>query len=314
MYWTLQVGKTQKALQNAGLNYMPKLTSTSLSEDYRRDTRIARLPGRRHGDRITMIVFGSAAVPRYPLTSFALPSQANLMSTGTPNPDTPDPGNADATKPEPAKPNAASAETAAQATPVEPAAQAEPPAAAEGQQPAAKSAPLARASGPLAARGLGVAKPASPTVSTEALMNTQVDQKKPAKKKKKHKVKPSGVSGDNTAMKKPKVKVAVPSLREELPDDIQAELDAQLAGTDLDAIMDAGAGMPDRKEPLEEGQRVHGQVIKIHSDSVYVSRYVDAIGMNLDDLSVNALAFFERFFAVRHAGASIHDGVQVGAS
>jgi small subunit ribosomal protein S1 len=150
--------------------------------------------------------------------------------------------------------------------------------------PAAKApskAPLPKISGPLAARGLGVAKPASPSVSADGLKQS-IDPKgksgpkpggpKPGGggKKKKHKVKPGGVTGENTAPKMPRVKVAVPSLRQDLPDDIQAELDAELAAADFDAIMSGPAGMPERKEPIEEGETVEGQVIKIQADLVFV--------------------------------------------
>ena len=66
-------------------------------------------------------------------------------------------------------------------------------------------------------------------------------------------------------------RVAVPNLREQLPSDVQAELDATLGDADMEALLGGNAGMPDRKEPLEEGVRVHGQVLKIHDDSVFVA-------------------------------------------
>ncbi len=50
-----------------------------------------------------------------------------------------------------------------------------------------------------------------------------------------------------------------------------AELEAELAATDVDAFLSGNAGMASRKEGLEEGQRVHGTILKIHDDSVFVS-------------------------------------------
>lgn len=136
---------------------------------------------------------------------------------------------------------------------------------------------LGRGSGPLAARGLGVAKPASPTVSTEQLV--AADEAKEAQKKNKG-PRPKGAGGKPTAAKeanakppaaRPKPnKVAVPSTRGELSDDIQAELDAALAEADVDLLLGGPAGMPDRKEPLDDGARIHAQVLKIHQDTVFV--------------------------------------------
>ena len=140
-----------------------------------------------------------------------------------------------------------------------------------------KTAPLpqpSRASGPLAARGLGVAKPVSPTVSTEELEKAEAKQSKP---------KPQHPSGGKRPPKKtdertdkpaaaPKQqKVAVPNLRHGLDADLEAELEAELAAADVDAIFSTNAGMADRKESLAEGDRVPAQVLKIHQDSVYVS-------------------------------------------
>jgi small subunit ribosomal protein S1 len=67
-----------------------------------------------------------------------------------------------------------------------------------------------------------------------------------------------------------KPKVSVPNLRAPLSDDLQAELDAQLGGTDLDSILAAPAGLSKQTE-LEEGQRVQGKVLKLDDESVYVS-------------------------------------------
>ena len=130
---------------------------------------------------------------------------------------------------------------------------------------------IARGKGPLAARGLGVAKPASPTVSTEQL---EAAEQSPAKKKSASR--PPAKSKQKTEEQKqppsrPKpTKVAVPSTRAALSDDIQAELDAALESADLDSLMGGDAGTAVRKEPLEEGARIHAQVLKIHQDTVFV--------------------------------------------
>lgn len=156
------------------------------------------------------------------------------------------------------------------------------PAAAESQvKPGSKTAAplsrLARSGGPLAARGLGVAKPSSPSANTEALeaaSEVKAD-KKQSKPKKKH-PRPR-VSGDKpeqptaTASPPKPARVSVPNQRQALSDEIQAELDAELAAADVDAILSGSAGMPDRSEPLVDGARLQGQVLKIHNDSVFIS-------------------------------------------
>jgi len=68
------------------------------------------------------------------------------------------------------------------------------------------------------------------------------------------------------------VKLTPPNLRQPLPGDIQAELDRELAAAmELDDFLGGSAGMASRKEPLQEGQRVLGTVLKIHEDSVFVA-------------------------------------------
>ena len=154
------------------------------------------------------------------------------------------------------------------------------------------SGPLAKlwrgAAGPLAARGLGIAKPASPTVDPSALSaGSTATQERPKPKKKKQAPRPrlggessgdSSKSSSTTSVPRfddaPSVrggKIAVPNIRQSLPDDIQAELDAELAAADVEAMFTGPAGMPVRKEPLTEGARVHGQVLKIHDDNVFVA-------------------------------------------
>ncbi|TWU48383.1 30S ribosomal protein S1 [Rubripirellula reticaptiva] len=149
----------------------------------------------------------------------------------------------------------------------------------------ASAAPLAKAarSGPLSARGLGLAKPSSPSVSSEEL-SKQMGVKpkdaggKPTKKKpQSQKPKPAGAFSSETSdpdkIPRPKTtpsRVAVPNLRMGLSDDLQAELDAELAAADVEAILGGSAGMPDRKEPLEENARVMGTVLKVDTDHVFV--------------------------------------------
>ncbi|OYP36843.1 30S ribosomal protein S1 [Rhodopirellula sp. MGV] len=130
--------------------------------------------------------------------------------------------------------------------------------------------------GPLAARGLGIAKPASPSVSTEQLEKAEAKSDKPSKKKKAPRPRLHGEkegeakSAAPAASKKPS-RVAVPSVRGELSDDLLAEFEAELGSADVDAMLGGNAGMPDRREPLADGSRVSGQVLKIHQDSVYLS-------------------------------------------
>ncbi|MCS7470379.1 S1 RNA-binding domain-containing protein [Stieleria sp. ICT_E10.1] len=190
-----------------------------------------------------------------------------------PQPVTDDPATDIAPTPaEPAAPPAAPAESAADASaPAEDNAPAEANAAAE----AGQTAQAARGgSGPLAARGLGIAKPASPSVSTEQLEAVEKKAGKPNKKKKPPRPRIKGEKETPTAAapaaQKPQ-RVAVPSLRAGLSDDLQAELDAELAAADIESMLSGSAGMSDRKEALTEGTRISGQVLKIHQDSVYIA-------------------------------------------
>lgn len=67
------------------------------------------------------------------------------------------------------------------------------------------------------------------------------------------------------------VKLAPPSLRQPLAGDLQAELERELAAAGaLDDFLGGMAGMANRSEPLQEGQRIHGVILKIHQDSVFV--------------------------------------------
>jgi len=67
-------------------------------------------------------------------------------------------------------------------------------------------------------------------------------------------------------------KAVVPNLRQPLPGDIQDELERELAAAgELDAFLGGSAGMAARREPLQDGQRVHATVLKIQDDSVFVT-------------------------------------------
>ncbi|WDQ15810.1 30S ribosomal protein S1 [Rhodopirellula sp. P2] len=214
------------------------------------------------------------------------------MSSGEPSTDaTAENPSSDAPTPEasasgtPASQESAPAELPpAESTAQIPAEQA-PPSPSKPSGPKKSKAPLPRiGGGPLAARGLGVAKPVSPAaVSTEQLEGGKVKHKgkrggKPGEGKPGGKDAPlPRLAGEKNREKgdKPYVpqhkKTAVPNVRDELSDDLLAELDATLAEADLDTILGGNAGLPDRREPLSEGARVHAQVIKTHQDNVFVS-------------------------------------------
>ncbi len=66
-------------------------------------------------------------------------------------------------------------------------------------------------------------------------------------------------------------KVAIPSRRAKLSDDLEIELNQALAGAaDLDKILIGGAEVQAGRE-LEEGQRVQAKVIKVHGENVFLS-------------------------------------------
>ncbi|MFG0261319.1 MAG: hypothetical protein ACF788_02900, partial [Novipirellula sp. JB048] len=140
---------------------------------------------------------------------------------------------------------------------------------------APSTAKLAPGAGPLARRGSAAAKPTSPSVSPEQL--AKLSAEKTAKPKKKSKNRTPRLPGDDAAKSAARSapaaaqKVAVPNRRDALSDDLQAELDAELGLADVEAMLGGNAGMSDRKEPLEEGAHVHGRVLKIHEDIVFVA-------------------------------------------
>ncbi len=173
---------------------------------------------------------------------------------------------------------------------------------AQAKHESAGKSPLSKISGPLAARGLGIAKPASPqaVVSDKGSESGDKDRKNKSKSGKGKSYPRPRLAGEkgSTAHAEPvkpeagahhsdaddsyteakpqgaiggKVKVAVPNMRMGLPADIQAELDAELAAADVESMLSGSAGMPDRREPLSEGSRVQAKILKIHNDSVFVS-------------------------------------------
>ena len=75
----------------------------------------------------------------------------------------------------------------------------------------------------------------------------------------------------NALNRHPQARLRFQNARHALPDDIQAELDAELAAADVEAMLSGPAGMANRAEPLTEGASVQGQVLKIHDDNVFVA-------------------------------------------
>ncbi len=65
-------------------------------------------------------------------------------------------------------------------------------------------------------------------------------------------------------------RVEVPSRRQPLPQDLEAEIDAALQGDDLDRLL-IGDSMLQLNASLDEGQRIQATVVKIHGEHVFVS-------------------------------------------
>lgn len=135
-------------------------------------------------------------------------------------------------------------------------------------------------SGPLAARGLGLAKPASPAAAASTSDFAPSSPKKQGKKaprprlggeREKPKSDGSAPGGAPQQASARPGKIPKPNLRQPLSDDLLAELEAELAEANVDEILGGAAGMPDRKEPLEEGARLQGVVLKIHQDAVFIA-------------------------------------------
>ncbi len=65
-------------------------------------------------------------------------------------------------------------------------------------------------------------------------------------------------------------KVAVPSIRQPLSEDLEAEINAALEDGDLDKLL-IGDDMLQLNHTLEEGQRVQGTVVKVHGEHVFLT-------------------------------------------
>lgn len=157
------------------------------------------------------------------------------------------------------------------------------------QSPQRRPGPLAAARGPLAARGLGTAKPASPQAAASSAGGggaTKAKKKKhprprlggerPQEKTEEAAPPESGESvpsesAPSTPVARKPGRVAVPNVRGPLSADMEAELEAQLAAADVESLLSGPAGMVEGRTGLAEGQRVHATVLKIHGDSVFVS-------------------------------------------
>ena len=82
-----------------------------------------------------------------------------------------------------------------------------------------------------------------------------------------------GPRRDNSAQNEPTSfvsKVAVPSIRQPLSQDLEAEINAALEGDDLDKLL-IGDDMLQLSASLEEGQRVSATVVKIHGEHVFLT-------------------------------------------
>ena len=66
-------------------------------------------------------------------------------------------------------------------------------------------------------------------------------------------------------------KISVPNVRHALPDDVQAEFENLLGEDDFSGMMEGPAADAVKKNPLEDGARVQGLVLKIHADDVFIS-------------------------------------------
>ncbi len=67
----------------------------------------------------------------------------------------------------------------------------------------------------------------------------------------------------------PAKRVAVPSLRSGLDDDLEADFEAALAGVEVDTLLAAGAGAK-IDAPLEPGARVQGTVLSVGGDTAFI--------------------------------------------
>ncbi len=142
------------------------------------------------------------------------------------------------------------------------------------------STTIARGTGPLSMRGIN--KPSSPAVDTEKL---QAGSKPTADGKKKKKAPRPRLGGEKNDSEQAsnsggnalpnaqprRSKISVPNVRQALPDDVQAEFESLLGDDDFDGMMAGPAAESVKKNPIEDGARVHGVVLKIHADDVFIS-------------------------------------------
>jgi predicted RNA-binding protein with RPS1 domain len=171
----------------------------------------------------------------------------------------------------------------------------------------AAPAPAQVGKGPLAARGLGIAKPSSPAVDLQKLQSQQNqaaksdNQGKLSGNKKSRSAPRPKLAGENressTAVAAvrsdeptagystsdesevvarprpsgPRGKIAVPNRRQGLDDDLMAEFEAQIGGEELDSLLGQAASMATRREPIPDGTRISCVVLKIQGDIVFVS-------------------------------------------
>lgn len=196
-------------------------------------------------------------------------------------------------------------ETVAPASQAQPASQTEQTPDDDGGASGGPLAAIPRGKGPLAIRPSAakplspMAKPLSPAVTGRAVgqpgppagkpakvaapkvgevaravetSETPVATGQPATRPPQTKFRPQ--SEPATERPKPPVapKLTPPNLRQPLAGDLQAELDRELASAmELEDFLGGSAGMASRKEPLDDGQRVHGTILKIHEDNVFVA-------------------------------------------
>lgn len=154
------------------------------------------------------------------------------------------------------------------------------PAAAEQSAPTAESTPAAdssAASGPISldrirALRKSQQKPSEGTTARQApKAENQVDRKvKVGEESSKRRRPPKPQKQAPAAPKGPAPKVAVPSTRNALPQELEDELAAAFGGEDIDKML-VGDPLSQVGRTLSEGQRVQAKVMKSMNDAVFVS-------------------------------------------
>jgi len=130
---------------------------------------------------------------------------------------------------------------------------------------AASSAPAAASEGESDAPAAGE----SPASGGQGSSGTSSGERKKPRDDRRDK---RGPRRDNTAQEPISFvsKVAVPSIRQPLSDDLEAEISAALEDDDLDKLL-IGDAMLQLSHTLEEGQRVQATVVKIHGEHVFLT-------------------------------------------